>query len=146
MPHHTVTGPQGNLDWLLNDFARRVPQVVHAVAVSADGLVVAADDGLAEEQADQLAAVAAGLVSLLAGAARLLGATPVQSNLTELGTGFLFSMAVNDGASLLVFATRECDIGQVSYAMAELINQVGPSLTPTARARMLSDGALGRVR
>jgi predicted regulator of Ras-like GTPase activity (Roadblock/LC7/MglB family) len=146
MPHHTANGPQGNLDWLLNDFARRVPQVVHAVAVSADGLVVAANDGLAEEQADQLAAVAAGLVSLLAGAARLLGATPVHSNLTELGGGFLFSMAVSDGASLLVFATRECDIGQVSYAMAELINQVGASLTPTARARMLSDGALGRVR
>jgi predicted regulator of Ras-like GTPase activity (Roadblock/LC7/MglB family) len=146
MPHHTATGPQGNLDWLLNDFARRVPQVVHAVAVSADGLVVAANDGLAEEQADQLAAVAAGLVSLLAGAARLLGANPVHSNLTELGGGFLFSMAVSDGASLLVYATRECDIGQVSYAMAELINQVGNTLTPTARARMLSDGSLGRVR
>src|SRR5438128_2240750 len=107
MPHHTANGPQGNLDWLLNDFARRVPQVVHAVAVSADGLVVAANDGLAEEQADQLAAVAAGLVSLLAGAARLLNSTPVHSNLTELGGGFLFSMAVSDGASLLVFATRE---------------------------------------
>jgi predicted regulator of Ras-like GTPase activity (Roadblock/LC7/MglB family) len=146
MQHQTATGPQGNLDWLLNDFTRRVPQVVHALAVSADGLVVAADDGLAEEYADQLAAVAAGLVSLLAGAAKLLGSAPVHSNLTELGGGFLFSMAVSDGASLLVYATRECDIGQVSYAMAELINQVGPSLTPTARARMLADGALNRVR
>jgi hypothetical protein len=89
--------------------------------------------------------VAAGLVSLLAGAARLLGSTPVHSNLTELGDGFLFSMAVSDGASLLVYARRECDIGQVSYAMAELINQVGATLTPAARARMLSDGS-GRVR
>lgn len=142
----TATGQQGNLDWLLNDFANRVPRVVHAVAVSADGIVVAATGGLSEEQADQLAAVAAGLVSLLAGAARLLGSTPVHSNLTELGDGFLFSMAVSDGASLLVYARRECDIGQVSYAMAELINQVGATLTPAARARMLSDGASGRVR
>ncbi|GAA1967068.1 roadblock/LC7 domain-containing protein [Catenulispora subtropica] len=130
---------QGSLDWLLNDFAQRVPGVVHALAVSADGIVVAASPDLAEDQADQLAAVAAGLVSLLAGAARLLESAPVRSNLTELGDGFLFSMAVSDGASLLVYAERECDIGQVSYAMAELINQVGATLTPAARARMLSE-------
>jgi uncharacterized protein len=143
---HSTAGPQGNLDWLLNDFADRTPKVVHALAVSADGLVVAASRELGEEKADQLAAVAAGLVSLLAGAAKLLGSSPVQSNLTELNGGFLFSMAVSDGASLLVYATRECDIGQVSYGMAELINQVGASLTPAARARMLAGGASLRVR
>ena len=101
---------------------------------------------LGEEQGEQLAAVAAGLVSLLAGAARLLESEPVRSNLTELGDGFLFSMAVSDGASLLVYAERECDIGQVTYAMAELINQVGDSLTPTARARMLSESNLPGAR
>jgi predicted regulator of Ras-like GTPase activity (Roadblock/LC7/MglB family) len=135
-----------DLDWLLNDFAHRVPKVVHVLAVSADGLVVAATRDLGEEQADQLAAVASGLVALLVGGARLLKAAPVRSNLTELVGGFLFSMAVSDGASLLVFATRECDIGQVSYEMSELINQVGTTLTPTARARMLTDGAMGRNR
>ncbi|MFL6111578.1 MAG: roadblock/LC7 domain-containing protein [Catenulispora sp.] len=138
-----ISDQQNNLDWLLNDFVQRVPQVVHALAVSADGIVVAASPGLVEDQADQLAAVASGLVSLLAGAARLLESPPVRSNLTELGAGFLFSMAVSDGASLLVYARRECDIGQVSYAMAELINQVGSTLTPMARARMLSDGVAG---
>ncbi|GAA2044675.1 roadblock/LC7 domain-containing protein [Catenulispora yoronensis] len=138
-----VSDQQGSLDWLLNDFAQRVPGVVHALAVSADGIVVAASPDLAEDQADQLAAVAAGLVSLLAGAARLLESSPVRSNLTELGEGFLFSMAVSDGASLLVYARRECDIGQVSYSMAELINQVGPTLTPVARSRMLADGVAG---
>jgi hypothetical protein len=85
--------------------------------------------------------VGSGLVALLVGGARLLKAAPVRSNLTELAGGFLFSMAVSDGASLLVFATRECDIGQVSYAMSELINQVGSTLTPAARARMLTDSA-----
>ena len=135
----------GSLDWLLNDFAHGTPGVRHALAVSADGIVVAASRDLGEEQGEQLAAVAAGLVSLLAGAALLLDSEPVRSNLTELGDGFLFSMAVSDGASLLVYARRECDIGQVSYAMAELINQVGATLTPAARARMLSDGS-GRVR
>ena len=143
---HNTTGQSGDLDWLLNDFAQRVAEIVHVLAVSADGLVVAGTRDLTEEQGDQLAAVAAGLVSLLAGAARLLGASPVQSNLTELNGGFLFSMAVSDGASLLVFARRECDIGRVSYAMAELINQVGATLTPSARARMLTGGTAGRTR
>ena len=88
--------------------------------------------------ADQLAAVAAGLVSLLAGAARLLEAGGVVSNLTELDGGFMFSMAVSSGASLLVLASRQCDIGTVSYEMTELINKVGPLLTPATRVDELT--------
>jgi uncharacterized protein len=143
---HDADGRPQDLDWLLNDFAQRVPEIVHILAVSGDGLVVAASHGLDEEEADQLAAVASGLVALLVGGARLLKAGPVRSNLTELAGGFMFSMAVSDGASLLVFARRECDIGQVSYTMAELINQVGAALTPMARSRMLAREAAGRMR
>jgi predicted regulator of Ras-like GTPase activity (Roadblock/LC7/MglB family) len=143
---HDADGRPQDLDWLLNDFAQRVPEIVHILAVSGDGLVVAASHGLDEEEADQLAAVASGLVALLVGGARLLKAGPVRSNLTELAGGFMFSMAVSDGASLLVFATRGCDIGQVSYEMSELINAVGTTLTPSARARMLTDGTVGRAR
>ncbi|MFI6848908.1 roadblock/LC7 domain-containing protein [Kitasatospora sp. NBC_00085] len=133
-----MTSPSTHdLDWLLNDFAARVPEITHAVAVSADGLLIAATKEVDAEHADQLAAIASGLVSLLAGAARLLKAEPVVSNLTELHGGFLFSMAVSSGASLLVLASKACDIGQVSFEMAELINQVGPQLTPAARAKLL---------
>ncbi|MFI9328466.1 roadblock/LC7 domain-containing protein [Kitasatospora sp. NPDC052868] len=133
-----MTSPSTHdLDWLLNDFAARVPEITHAVAVSADGLLIAATREVDTEHADQLAAIASGLVSLLAGAGRLLKAEPVISNLTELQGGFLFSMAVSTGASLLVLASKTCDIGQVSFEMAELINQVGPQLTPTARPKLL---------
>ncbi|MDH6114917.1 putative regulator of Ras-like GTPase activity (Roadblock/LC7/MglB family) [Kitasatospora sp. MAP12-15] len=133
--------PTPDLDWLLNDFAARVPEITHAVAVSADGLLIAATRDVATERGDQLAAIASGLVSLLAGAGRLLEAEPVISNLTELQGGFLFSMAVSSGASLLVLASKTCDIGQVSYEMAELINQVGPALAPAARAMLLNSHA-----
>ncbi len=125
------------LDWLLNDFTERVPHVTHAVAVSSDGLVVAATRALSNDRADQLAAVASGLVSLLASAARLLQAGLVVSNLTEMDGGFMFSMAVSSGASLLVLASRQCDIGRVSYEMTELINKVGPVLTPDTRSGSL---------
>ncbi|WP_035803149.1 roadblock/LC7 domain-containing protein [Kitasatospora mediocidica] len=138
-----MTSQTPDLDWLLNDFAARVPEITHAVAVSADGLLIAATRDVAPERGDQLAAIASGLVSLLAGAGRLLEADPVISNLTELQGGFLFSMAVSSGASLLVLAGKTCDIGQVSYEMAELINQVGPALAPAARAMLLNSTSSG---
>ena len=137
-----MTRELSNIDWLLNDFASRVPGVTHAVGVSADGLLVAATRSLPPDGADQLAAIASGLVSLLSGAARLLSAQPVASNLTEMNGAFMFSMAVSDGASLLVVADHTCDIGQVSYEMAELINKVGPALTPAARSRSVATPAV----
>ncbi len=136
--------PDTELGWLLDDFAGRVPHVTHAVAVSSDGLVVAATRTLTKDRADQLAAVAAGLVSLLAGAARLLEAGSVVSNLTELDGGFMFSMAVSSGAGLLVLASRQCDIGTVSYEMTELINKVGPLLTPATRGDLFTRPGAGQ--
>lgn len=133
-----MTRELSNIDWLLNDFADRVTGVTHAVGVSADGLLVASTRSLAGGGAEQLAAIASGLVSLLSGASRLLSAQPVASNLTEMNGAFMFSMAVSDGASLLVVADHTCDIGQVSYEMAELINKVGPALTPAARSRNIA--------
>lgn len=59
-----------DLGWLLANFADRVPGVAHAVAVSADGLLLAASRDLPRDRADQLAAIASGLVSLTQGAAR----------------------------------------------------------------------------
>lgn len=121
------------LAFLLNDFTNRVYEVTHVMAVSADGLLVACDDGLAEAEADRLAAIASGLVSLLNGAARALDAAPVGSNLTELNGGYMFSMSVSSGASLLALASFDCDIGQVGHELTTLINKVGPALTPHDR-------------
>ena len=61
-----------DLGFLLNRFAAQVSDVSCAVAVSADGLLIAKTDSLPRDRADQLAAIASGLVSLLAGAARAL--------------------------------------------------------------------------
>jgi uncharacterized protein len=129
-----------DLDFLLNDFVTRVPEVSHAVAVSADGLILAATSALHPDSRDQLAAVGSGLVSLLRGAARFFQAGRVISNVTEMDGGFMFSMAVSSGASLLVLASRACDIGLVSHELADLINRVGPALSPRHRAAVGSAG------
>ena len=127
---------QQDLGWMLDSFADRVIDVSHAIAISADGLLVAATRGLPADRADQLAATGSGLVSLLRGAAGFFDAGVVISNVTQLEGGFMFSMAFNDGASLLVLAAPTCDVGQVSYEMTDLVNRIGDALTPVARAAL----------
>src|SRR5256885_8312645 len=62
----------GGLNWLLTSFARRVPDVAHALAVSVDGLTLAASEGLPVDRSDQLSALPSGLASLTVGAAKCL--------------------------------------------------------------------------
>jgi predicted regulator of Ras-like GTPase activity (Roadblock/LC7/MglB family) len=124
---------QQDLGWILDNFAERAHGVAHAIAISADGLMVAATRDLPEDRADQLAATGSGLVSLLRGAASFFQAGAVISNVTQLEGGFMFSMAFNDGASLLVLAAPTCDVGKVSYEMTELSNRIADTLTPAAR-------------
>lgn len=128
-----MTAANHELGFLLDDFVNRVPNVANIIAVSADGLLIARNSSLPKDSADPLAAVAAGLGSLLRGAAQHLQAGSVVSNLTELDGGLMFTMSVSSGASLLALASHECDIGQVAHELAELINKVGPALTPRTR-------------
>jgi predicted regulator of Ras-like GTPase activity (Roadblock/LC7/MglB family) len=127
---------QRDLGWMLDSFVERAPEVSHAIAISADGLMVASTRNLPPDRADQLAATGSGLVSLLRGAAGFFEAGAVISNVTQLEGGFMFSMAFNDGASLLVLAAPNCDVGKVSYEMTELANRIGDVLTPVARSAL----------
>ena len=126
---HTVQG----LDWLVTDFVERVRDVAHAVVVSADGLLLVASEGLPRDRADQLAAVASGLTSLTQGAARCFEAGNVVQTVIEMERGFLFLMSISDGSSFAVLAARSCDVGQVGYEMALLVDRVGEVLTPAPR-------------
>jgi predicted regulator of Ras-like GTPase activity (Roadblock/LC7/MglB family) len=125
-----------NLNWLVANFANRVPGIAHAVAVSADGLLLAVSEGLPRDRADQLAAIASGLVSLTAGAAQCFEGGIVSQTVVEMETGFLLVMSISDGSSLAVLASRACDIGQVGYEMALLVERVGAVLTPALRSEL----------
>lgn len=127
-----TTPSTADLSWLLSDFARRIPEVTQVIAVSVDGLALAYT-GVDQDDADRLAAIASGIVNLLSGAAQLIESDPVEHSLTAMEGGYMFSMAVSSGASLLVTTTRDADIGEVSYMMSELINQVGDALSPQMR-------------
>ncbi|WP_250286491.1 MULTISPECIES: roadblock/LC7 domain-containing protein [unclassified Frankia] len=125
-----------NLNWLINNFVERVPGVAHTVVVSADGLLLAVSDGFPRDRADQLAAVASGLVSLTQGAARVFDAGNVTQTVVEMEHGFLFIMAISDGASMAVLAAPSCDIGLVGYEMALLVTRTTDVLTPALRAEL----------
>ncbi len=130
---HPPLRPPDDFSFLLEDFRNRVPHVLHALAVSTDGLLTAADRNLDRDRAERLAAACAGLVSLLRNAGDGFGAGPLSHNLSEFAGGFMFTMADTSGACLLVFADRDCDLGTVSYEMTELVNRVGDALSPASR-------------
>jgi predicted regulator of Ras-like GTPase activity (Roadblock/LC7/MglB family) len=130
-----MIAPQNNsLDWLVSNFARDVPGVSHAVLVSVDGLLIAASEQLPRERAEQLAAVTSGLASLAAGAAQLFEGGQVLQSVVEMAGGYLLVMRVGDGSHLATLATPNCDIGQIGYEMAVLVERVGTVVSSSRRA------------
>ena len=125
-----------DLTWLIGKFAKTTPGVASAMVVSADGLPVAVSDRLDRPMADQLTAIASGLVSLSQGAARYFDAGLVKQTVVEMQRGLLLVTAISDGSSLTVLAASPCDVGVVAYQMAVLVTRVGEVLTPTLRAEL----------
>jgi uncharacterized protein len=127
----TVDGKQ--LDWLLVDFVRATAGARHAVVVSADGLRLAASQGIDDDLGDQLAAVTSGLLSLAQGVASSFGAGSVRQTIVEMAGGYLFVTSISEGSMLAVFADRACDMGMIGYEMTLLASRVGHMLTPGRR-------------
>ncbi|MEU4805933.1 roadblock/LC7 domain-containing protein [Actinosynnema sp. NPDC023587] len=125
-----------NFSWLVDDFVSRVAGVAHAIVVSADGLLLASSERLPTDRAEQLAAVASGLVSLNLGAARCFEAGDVKQTVVEMERGYLFLMSISDGSCLAVLAAPNCDIGLIGYAMTRLVERVGVQLTPEIRSQL----------
>ncbi|GAA2679787.1 MULTISPECIES: roadblock/LC7 domain-containing protein [Nonomuraea] len=127
-----------DVSWLVSGFVEEVPGVAHAVVVSADGLPMAFSRGFPQDRADQLAAVAAGLVSLVQGAARVFEAGGVTQTVVEMQRGLMLVMNISDGSCLAVLAAPDCDLGLVAYQMTVLVERAGQVLTPAVRAELSS--------
>jgi uncharacterized protein len=123
-------------DWLITEFVTNTPGVAHAVVVSSDGLRLAQSEGFPPDRADQLAAVAAGLLSLTVGASRVFEGGPVTQTIVEMQRGLLLVMAISDGSCLAVLAAPDCDLGLVAYQMTLLVERAGQVLTPALRAEL----------
>jgi predicted regulator of Ras-like GTPase activity (Roadblock/LC7/MglB family) len=121
-------GVTGDLSWLLDDLVSRVAEISKAVILTRDGLVVGASMGLTREDAEHLAAMAAGMQSLARGAGRHFGGGWVRQTIVEMENAFLFVTAAGEGSCLAALTAASADMGLVAFEMAVLVKRVGPHL------------------
>ncbi|MEU5897985.1 MULTISPECIES: roadblock/LC7 domain-containing protein [Streptomyces] len=133
------TTTDAKLTWLLQGLLERTPGARHALVLSRDGLKLCRTPELSVDQADQLAAIAAGIQSLSHGASAEFGdgSGGVRSAMAEFYGGILFIVEAGEGAHLAVIAAEDADAGLVGHTMAELVEQLGEHLRAAPRA----DGA-----
>ncbi|WP_052848899.1 roadblock/LC7 domain-containing protein [Streptomyces avicenniae] len=141
-PKDTAAGPPpqtghgsdtARLDGLLADLADRVPDVRHALLLASDGLPRGGSRGLAQSDAEQLAAVASGFHSLARGVGGHFATGSVRQTLVELDDAFLLVTAAGRGSALAVLAEVEADLGQIAYEMALLVKRAAPLLQTPPR-------------
>lgn len=120
-----------NLNWLLAGFVRGTDGVRDAIAVSSDGLLIAASDGLDRTDADHLAAIISSLSALSRSAARRYDFEGLKMIMVEMNRGFLLASAIRGGSCLGTIADDGCDLGLIGYEIALLADRFGGLLTPT---------------
>jgi uncharacterized protein len=108
-----------DVDTALARFTSRVPGVRHALAVGNDGLLSGSSPNLPRDRADAMAAITSGLVSLTTRSARLFEGGNVSLTMLETHGGYMFLMS-GPASSLVAWADRTCDVGQVGYELAIL--------------------------
>src|ERR1700733_11210940 len=106
-----------DLDRLITGFTERVPEVVRVLAVSSDGVPLAASDQIRPDDVEKLSAITSGLIGFARGA--------VIQALVTMKWGTLVIMAIDDGASLAVLTTAAADLDQVAYNMTILVERAG---------------------
>ncbi|MEU2117525.1 roadblock/LC7 domain-containing protein [Streptomyces sp. NPDC016459] len=131
----TGTTTDEKLSWLLEGLLERTPATRHALVLSRDGLKLCRTAGLSVDQADQLAAIAAGIQSLSHGASVEFGdgSGGVRSAMAEFYGGILFIVEAGDGAHLALVADEDADAGLVGHNMSELVEQLGEHLVARPR-------------
>lgn len=117
--------------WLLDDFVEQTVGVDDALSVSADGIKLAASEGLSDETADHFGAITSGLSSLTLGAARCFEEDNVHRVIIEMDRSYLLIVNMSHGSVLGVVARKDADIGMVAYEMTVFAERAGRVLTPS---------------
>ncbi|WP_369055833.1 roadblock/LC7 domain-containing protein [Kineococcus terrestris] len=129
-----------DLDWLMAGFKKRVPGVLHAIAVTADGFHLASTPGLPEAARRQLCPVTCGLASLATGLSGQLGKGSCRRLVIDTERGRLVVASISDGSALTVLVNHRADLGQLGYEVDLLVARVGQALTPETRSALAAGG------
>jgi len=129
------TSVSSQLGWLLEQLLSRTPNTRHALLLSGDGLKLCHTSELSTDQADQLAAISAGIQSLSHGASIEFGngRGGVRQSMTEFYGGILFVVEAGVGAHVAVVEAEDADAGLVGHNMRELVEQLGHHLAAAPR-------------
>jgi predicted regulator of Ras-like GTPase activity (Roadblock/LC7/MglB family) len=138
-------GFTATMDWVLDDLVRRVSGISQAVVLSRDGLTLGASHGLSREDAEHMAAVAAGMQSLARGAALRFHGGEARQAIIQMDTALLFVMAAGQGSCLAALCPADADHGLVVYEMAMLVKRLGQYLSTNPRAAAVGVGAVERL-
>ncbi|HEY0453877.1 roadblock/LC7 domain-containing protein [Actinophytocola sp.] len=125
-----------DITWLLNDFVDKVHGVSHALITSSDGFPLTASAAVQADDAEQLAAIASGLLSLAGSSAALYGKGACEQIIIRLTRGYFLFMGIGTGAGLAVLTGPECDMRVVAYEMTQFVTNAGHALTPELRANL----------
>lgn len=123
----------GELGWLLDDLIDRVGQVRKVIVLSRDGLLMGSSRGMSREDAEYLAALAAGFHSLAVGAEPHLAAGGVRQTIVELEDGLFFVVAAGSGTCLALLSEAGANAGLIAYEMTMLVKRVRRQMSTRAR-------------
>ncbi|OEV10676.1 putative regulator of Ras-like GTPase activity (Roadblock/LC7/MglB family) [Streptomyces sp. Amel2xB2] len=121
------------LNWLLDGLLDRVPDTLHVIVLSQDGLLLARSRDVSKDDADHMSALASGLHSLSMGAARRFHGGRVRQTVIEMENVLLLITAGGDGSRLALLANENVDAGMAAYEMAKVVQQVGAHLSAAPR-------------
>jgi uncharacterized protein len=119
-----------NFNWLVSRFAQNTAGAIGAIAVSADGLLIAKSVDLAKPNADRLAAICSALLSLSNGVSECHPLGLPDKVIIEMEQGYLLVCTVSIGCSLGVLASKQASLGTIAYEMAMFANRATSVLSP----------------
>jgi predicted regulator of Ras-like GTPase activity (Roadblock/LC7/MglB family) len=128
-----------DMTWMLDDLTARVPEIERVVLLSRDGLPISASSKVTREDAERLAAVAAGFYSLARGSAASLGGDQTRHIIVEMTGRFLFIAASGHDGCIAAVASAGARLGLIAYEITILARRAADHL-PGPRRAVLGGG------
>ncbi|WP_430785996.1 roadblock/LC7 domain-containing protein [Actinoplanes sp. G11-F43] len=126
------TPTPANLGFLLDRFCSENPDVSHALAVSGDGLPIAASSGVDPAVRDQLGASTSGLIGLAVGMSTFIRAGEVHDIVVNFDNGWVLVQRPSRRLVLTALAGLDADMGRVHHELLRLGEAAGRVLEPGA--------------
>ena len=119
-----------SFNWLVTRFAQNTASAIAAIAVSADGLLIAMSSELERANADRLAAISSAMLGLANGVSDSYPLGAPDKIIIELEQGYLLVCTISIGCSLGVLASKQASLGSIAYEMAMFANRASAVLNP----------------